>query len=112
MIRALCSLFPFFILFYYKFSFLHVSYFIYLFFSLSGLTISPLQISTLQALGWSGGAMALDKRPVPGRPYHLDKSRTRAYCSCSRCAWGLCGHFFSRLSFHFSVSLSLEDGPI
>ena len=26
--------------------------------------------------------------------------------------WGLFGHFFSRLSFLFSFSLSLGDGPI
>ena len=42
----------------------------------------------------------------------LDYSRTRAYCTCSRCGWGLFGHFYSRLSFLFSFSLSLGDGPI
>ena len=46
--------------------------------------------------------MALGKLPVPRRPINLDKSRARAYCACSRCGWGLCGHFFSRLSFFFS----------
>ena len=51
--------------------------------------------------GWSGGAMVLDKLPVPGRPTNLDKSRARAYCACSRCGWGLFGHFFSCLSFLF-----------
>ena len=56
--------------------------------------------------------MVLGKLPVPGRPTNLDKSRARAYCACSRCGWGLFGHFFSRLSFHFSFSLSLGDGPI
>ena len=55
--------------------------------------------------GWSGGAMVLGKLPVPGRPTSLDKSRTRAYCSCSRCGWGLFGHFYSHLSFLFSFSL-------
>ena len=35
--------------------------------------------------GWSGGAMVLGKLPVPGRPTHLDFSRTMAYCACSRC---------------------------
>ena len=60
--------------------------------------------------GWSGDAMVLDKLPVPGRPTYLDLSRARAYCSCSRC--GLFGHFFSRLSFLSSFSLSLGDGPI
>ena len=47
-----------------------------------------------------------------GRPTNLNKSRARAYCACSRCGWGLFGHFFSRLSFLFSFSLSLGDGPI
>ena len=28
-------------------------------------------------------------------------SRARAFCACSRCGWGLFGHFFSRLSFLF-----------
>ena len=62
--------------------------------------------------GWSGGAKVLGKLSVPGRPTSLDDSRARAYCSCSRCGWGLFGHFFSRLSFLFSFSLSLGDGPI
>ena len=58
--------------------------------------------------------MVLGKLPVPGRPTYLDHSRARAYCACSRCGWGLFGNFFSRLSlsFLFSFSLSLEDGPI
>ena len=37
--------------------------------------------------------MVLGKLPVPGRPTCLDKSRARAYCSCSRCGWGWFGHF-------------------
>ena len=44
--------------------------------------------------------------------YNLDDSRARAYCACSRCGWGLCGHFYSDLSFLSSVSLTLGDGPI
>ena len=36
--------------------------------------------------------MALGKLPVPGRATNLDKSRARAYCTCSRCGW-VC-HFF------------------
>ena len=50
---------------------------------------------------------------VPGRPTNLDYSRARAYCACSRCGWGLFGHFSSRLSFSlffFSLSLSLSLG--
>ena len=56
--------------------------------------------------------MVLGKLPVPGRPAYLDWSRARAYCACSRCGRGLFGHFFFRLSFLFSFSLSLGDGPI
>ena len=59
--------------------------------------------------GWSGGAMVLGKLPVPGRPTNLDYSRARAYCACSGCGWGLFGHFFSRLSFLFSLSPSLWE---
>ena len=56
--------------------------------------------------------MVLGKLPVPGRPTNLDKSRARASCACSSCGWGLFGHFFSRLSFLSSFSLSLGDGLI
>ena len=57
--------------------------------------------------------MVLGKLPVPGRPANLDYSRARAYCTCSRCGGtGVFGHFFSRLLFLFSFSLSLGDGPI
>ena len=56
--------------------------------------------------------MVLGKLPVPGRPAGFDCSRARAYCACSRGGWGLFGHFFSRLSFLFSFSLSLGGGPI
>ena len=56
--------------------------------------------------------MVLGKLPVPGCPTNLDNSTARAYFACSRCGWGLFGHFFSHLSFLFSFSLSLGDGPI
>ena len=60
--------------------------------------------------------MVLVKLPAPGRPTNLDYSRARAYCAYSRCGGGggggVFGHFFSRLSFLFSFSLSLGDGPI
>ena len=62
--------------------------------------------------GLSGGAKVLGKLSVPGRPTYLDYSRARAYCTCSRCGWGLFGQFFSRLSVLSSFSLSLRDGPI
>ena len=45
--------------------------------------------------------MVLGKLPVPGRPTNLDWSRTRAFCACSRCGWGLFRHFFSCLSLLF-----------
>ena len=54
--------------------------------------------------------MVLGKLPVPGRPtvwIIVGQGLT-----CSRCGWGLFGHFFSRLSFLFSYSLSPGDGPI
>ena len=54
----------------------------------------------------------LGKLPVPGRPTDLDYSRARAYYACGRCGWGLFGYFTLRLSFLFSYSLSLGDGPI
>ena len=56
--------------------------------------------------------MVLGKLPVPGRPTIFNDSRARAYCACSRCGWGLFGHFYSPLSFLSSFSLSVEDGPI
>ena len=65
--------------------------------------------------GWSGGAMVLGKLPVPRHAeasYNLVYSRAMAYCTCSRCGWGLFGHFFSLLPFLSFFSLSLGDGPI
>ena len=62
--------------------------------------------------GWSDGAKVPSNLSVPGRPTYLDYSRARAYFACSRCGWGLFGHFFFRLSFLSSFSLSLGDGPI
>ena len=54
----------------------------------------------------------LGKLPAPGRPTNLEYSRARAYCAYRRCGRGSFGRFFSRLSFLFSFSLSLGDGPI
>ena len=56
--------------------------------------------------------MVVGKLPVLGRHTNLDYSRARAYCACSRCEWGLFGHFFSHLSFLSSFSLPLRDGQI
>ena len=62
--------------------------------------------------GWSGGVKVLYNLPMPGRPTDLDYSRARAYRACSRCGWGLFGHFFSHLSLPISFSFFLGDGPI
>ena len=51
--------------------------------------------------GWSGGAKVQGKLSVPGRPTSLDDSRARAYCACSRCGWGLLGHFSLIYLFSF-----------
>ena len=42
--------------------------------------------------------MVLGKYSEPKGPTNLDYSRARVYCTCSRCGWGLFGHFFSCLS--------------
>ena len=56
--------------------------------------------------------MVLGKLPVPGRPTNLNRNRAMVYCACSGCGWGLFGHFYSRLSFLFSSSLSLGETEI
>ena len=56
----------------------------------------------------SGDAMALDKLSVPVRPTDMANGRARAYCACSRCEFGMFGHFFSRLSFLYLFSLSVD----
>ena len=60
-------------------------------------------------VGWCDSA---EKIPMLGCPTYLDSSRARAYCACSGCGWGLFGHFYSRLSFLFSFSLSPGGGLI
>ena len=52
--------------------------------------------------------MVLGKLPVPGSPTNLDWSRARAYCACSRCGWGLFGHFTLIYPF-FPLSPSLWE---
>ena len=56
--------------------------------------------------------MVLAKLPVPRCPTNMDYSRALAYCACSRCGWGRFGRFVFPLSFLFSFSLSLGNGPI
>ena len=60
----------------------------------------------------SGGAMVLGKLSAPGHHINFDYSKARANCACSRCVWGLFGHFFSHLSFLSFFSLSLGDRAI
>ena len=74
--------------------------------------LGVLLILILVGQGPTALTAALDKLPVPGRPTNLASSRARAYCTYSRCGWGLFGHFYSLLSFLLSFSLSLGDGPI
>ena len=76
------------------------------------LCILVVTVSQQMQMGWSGGAMALGKLPVPGHPANLDNSKATAYCACSRCGWGLFEHFFSCLPFLSSFSLFLGDGSI
>ena len=47
---------------------------------------------------------SLGKLSVPRPPTNLDSSRARAYCACTRCGWGLFGHFSSRLALFFCFS--------
>ena len=54
--------------------------------------------------------MVLGKLPVLGRPTNLDKSRTRAYCACSRCGWG-CLDIFSLLYLFSFLSPSPGKRP-
>ena len=64
-----------------------------------------LDILSLVYHGWTGGAMALGKLPVPGRRTNLDKGRARAYCACSRCVGG-CLDIFTLLCLPYSLSPS------
>ena len=49
--------------------------------------------------------MVLGKLPVPGRPVNFGLLQGKGLCICSRCGWGLFGHFFSLLSFLFFLPL-------
>ena len=50
--------------------------------------------------GWSGGAMALGNLPMPGCPtIWMKVGQGPTACACSRCGWGLFGHFYSHLTF-------------
>ena len=54
----------------------------------------------------------LGKLPVPGHPTILITVGQGSAALAVGAGWGLFGHFYSHLSFHFSFSLSLGDGPI
>ena len=61
--------------------------------------------------GWSGGAKVLGKLPVPGRPTILiivGQVPTVLAVGAGGVVWT----FFSPLSFLFSFTLSLGDGPM
>ena len=72
-----------------------------------------LSANILQTMwGWSGGAMVLGKRPVPGRPTVWIIVGQGPTALAGGAGGGCLDIFFSRLSFLFSYSLSLGDGPI
>ena len=56
--------------------------------------------------------MVLGKLPVSGRPTNLDSSRARAYCACSRCGWGLFGHFFFLYHFSFLSPTNYKEANV
>ena len=53
-------------------------------------------LSAMGVVGWCDGAGLTSSAEAS---YNLDYSRARAYYTCSRCGWGLFGHFYSHLSF-------------
>ena len=56
--------------------------------------------------------MVLGKLPVPGRPTIWMIVEQGPIVLAVGAGGGLFGHFYSHLSFLFSFSLSLRDGPI
>ena len=67
----------------------------------SGVVKVVLCVTTLRG-GW------VVRTSSAGASYNFEYSRARAYCACSRCGWGLFGHFYSHLSFS-SLSPSLWE---
>ena len=61
--------------------------------------------------GWSGGAMVLGKLPVPGRPTIWITVGQGPTVLAVGAGGGLFGHFYSRLSFLYSFSLSIGRWP-
>ena len=68
--------------------------------------------NTCNKRGWSGGAMVLGKLPVPGRPTIWMTVGQGPIALAVGAGGRFFGHFYSRLSFLSSFSLSLGDGPI
>ena len=62
-------------------------------------------LSMLEKCKPRGDAMVLGKLSVPGRPTVWITVGHRFYCACSRCGWGLFGHFYSILFSSLSPSL-------
>ena len=56
--------------------------------------------------------MVLGKLPVPGRPTIWITVGQGPIALAAGAGGRLFGHFYSHLSFLYSVSLSLGDGPI
>ena len=64
-----------------------------------------------KGMGWSGAAVVLDKLPVPGRPtiwITVGQGPSALAVGVEGCS----DIFYSLLSFLYSFSLSLGDGPI
>ena len=61
--------------------------------------------------GWSGDAMVLGKLPVPGRPTFWIRVGQGPTALAVGAGGGLFGHFYSRLSFLSSFSLSFGRRP-
>ena len=66
----------------------------------------------LSVQGWSSGAMVLGKLPVPGRPIIWITVGQRPTALAVGAVWDFFGHAYSHLSFLYSFSLCLGDGPI
>ena len=55
--------------------------------------------------GWLGDLKVLGKLSVPVRRANLDNARARAYCSCSRCGWGVWIVFLTSVFSFFCLPL-------
>ena len=69
-------------------------------------------MSSLDSLGWSGGAMVLGKLPVPGRPTIWITVGQGPNALVVGAGGGCLDIFTLIYPFLFSFSLSLGDGPI